>query len=228
MGKYSLPLLIIVAIAVAAGFVIDQMGFFVNLLADVVSTVVGIWVAVVIVETILRQQRSHEWTVVRNATYRALQQTMVSVALVFNSILRDTSFLPEIIEIYESPDSGRGDVLTRLLSALRNLERVPSKPELRALYEECLPELKRIRGVILPSTISVGQDLELLQLLQGLDSAIHRWDVGFIRDQLDGVTDRYLFDCSLDVLSSFATIQIYMSEDLYVVGTSISTGKSNC
>ena len=201
MKKHIRWLIPILIISFVGGIALDVRGFAVNLLASAIATVAGVWVTVVVIESILRQQRHEEWQAVRDRFYRALTQEIVSLAIEFNRLLTCTSYLSEILSMRDNAVAN-SRTLDKLLTSLQNIDSIPSKPQLDLLYKGCRWHLYRIGDIILPLVVSSGQELQLIEALQEFERAANQWELDQLSDVEPGVSTERNFKDSLETLAS--------------------------
>ena len=205
MKKYVHWLVLVLLVSFVGGIALDVNGFAVNLLASAIATVAGVWVAVNVIESILRQQRYEEWRFVRLRFYRVLIQEIISLALQFNLLLTHTSYLSEILSMNDDTTIASTQTLNKLLTSLRSMDSMPNRAQLDLLYKRCNPHLHRIRDIILPLVVSAGQELQLIEALQEFEQAATQWE----HDQLDvepGISTEHLFKDALETLASLDTL----------------------
>lgn len=208
MRRYIRWLIPVLAISFVGGIALDVKGFTVNLLAGVIATIAGVWVAVVVIESILRQQRYEEWQAIRLRFYKALTQEIVSLAIQFNRVLTRTSYLSEILSMSDDVAVANSQALDKLLTSLRNMDSVPSRPQLDLLYKECSSHLHRIRDIILPLVVSAGQELQLIEALQEFERAANQWEIDQSSDVEPGVSTERQFEDSLEILVSLKELYV--------------------
>ncbi|MFZ2359053.1 MAG: hypothetical protein WA040_06885 [Anaerolineae bacterium] len=204
-------MIVVSILAAVAGFLIDADSFATNLLAGIVSTALGVWVAVVIVDGILRSNREREWRNVQVFAVNATHQAVLSISTSFNDLLPDNSFLDSILKARDSQDTNGLDFLKDLVSAIKSLDPTPSKEKLVLLYEECSPELDRLRSIVLPTVTVIGNDPQLVSLLQQADKVAYEWSRTAIRQREYGVSSQCLLDCSLSTLSVLIALSDYVA-----------------
>lgn len=202
LRKYIYWLILGLVISFVGGIALDAKGFAVNLLASAVATVAGVWVAVNVIESMLRQQRYNEWRSVRLRFCKALIQEIMSLALQFNRLLTRTSYLSEILSISHDATIESSQVMDRLLASLRGTDPLPSRPQLDSLYKQCSPHLHRIRDIILPLVVSAGQELQLIEALQEFERAANQWEIDQLSDLEPSIGTERLFKDSLETLAA--------------------------
>lgn len=209
--RYTWWLIVVSILAAVAGFLIDIGSFATNLLAGIVSTALGVWVAVVIVDGIVKSNREREWRNVQAFAVDTIYQVVWSISISFNDLLPDNSFLDSIMSARHSHGANGIGYLNDLMNAIKRLDSTPSKERLVLLYEQCSPELDRLRSIVLPIVTIIGNDPRLVSLLQQTDEAAHEWSRTAIRQREYGVSSRYLLDCSLSTLSVLIALSGYVA-----------------
>ncbi len=134
-------------VSIPIGVSLDKKGFVVNILADIVTTTLGIWVAVRVIESILKQQSYDEWRSVSHLANEALIQVIRTTSLKYDRLLKSSSYLQHLI----SPENGviHSDILTKMCESLREEDTLQSlqsrEEELLQLHRDCSVEFRRIR-----------------------------------------------------------------------------------
>lgn len=194
--RYALYFLLVVAIAaLPIGLALDPKGFTVNLLADAVTTVIGIWVAVFVVESILKRRSIDEWQSVSKLSTSAITQATRTTAFKYSQYIELTGFRRYL----RQNDSSAVDssILSEMLEAMR-ISNQPSKDSMLSLHSQCTVEFTRIRDVILPIVASAGHDISLLSSIQRFDSSVHVWDLAVARNHHIGVSGSHMYDCAVN------------------------------
>lgn len=164
------------ALCLAAGFWLDSSSFAGNVLAELAGVVVGVGVAVLVVERLVDQDRRARWRLVETQTIRTLRFALVKGALPLYLQL-PAPRTPEADPFAMEEADMLGEALQNLAAALREREDTgPERDLLRSLLDSVGPHLDFVRDVIMQRLLTVGPDPELIKRLAVLDSTYENLD----------------------------------------------------
>lgn len=204
-------ILIIAVIGFMASIAIDAKSALVNMLTDMVSLAIGIWVAVTIVEAILDQQRDREWQRVRELSRHSIMRLTDSIAYGCNRLLPVQNRVDGVLQLQSMASDTRIKVLSTLVNVLEapDIRLLADARQARVLFERNVQEYRRLRDTILPMTIATGDDTILVELLQKLDTAGYDVEIAFMRTQNENIDLTMLEQSTISVLRELTNIESF-------------------
>lgn len=164
---------LVLALSLGTGFWLDADSFESNVLAELAGVVLGIGVAVFVVERLVDRDRRARWHLVATETIKTLRFALVRAAMPL--YLQLPAPRPNDADPFTMYRSGKlGDGLRALSAKLRDAE--PRSPEelkpglLREVLNDVAPHLDFIQDMIMQRLLTVGPDPELIKRLAVLES----------------------------------------------------------
>ncbi|HEU4706031.1 MAG TPA: hypothetical protein VFS64_02455 [Solirubrobacterales bacterium] len=162
--------------AVAAGFAIDASSFESNLLAELAGAVVGIGIAILVVERILDEDRRARWNLVETQTIETLRFALVKATLPIYLHL-PAPRPPEADPLSMEEAGNLEEGMRELAGALRGHRSMDLEPTpLRKMLETIAAQIEFIRDNAMQRLLTVGADPELVKRLAMLEAVYERLD----------------------------------------------------
>lgn len=182
LAHVSMKVLLVLSVMVAAaaivtGFMLDAAGFAGNLLAEVAGLLLGVLLAVLIVDVLIERERARRWDLVAAETETNLRLAMIRAGLDVYLLLpvpRPPAADPYTMS--QAGPHGLSEALRALADAVRaepSLQRdsgATGGPEPLAVVEALKPHLELIRTAVMPRLIAVGEH-DLIARLAFLEGA---------------------------------------------------------
>lgn len=167
---------VVLVAAVAAGFAIDASSFESNLLAELAGAVVGIGIAILVVERILDEDRRARWNLVETQTIETLRFALVKATLPIYLHL-PAPRPPEADPLSMEEAGNLEEGMRELAGALRGHRSMDLEPTpLRKMLETIAAQIEFIRDNAMQRLLTVGADPELVKRLAMLEAVYERLD----------------------------------------------------
>jgi len=172
--------ILVIVVACGVGFYMDAPAYLGNILAELAGAVLGVFLALLVVERFVRHQRKSQWQTVRELTYRAIAGHLCDVAMNmwthFAVAMTDYGNLHSIGAGRNRPSI---ETAKAMASLLKRLEKVPSKvykdrsrSDVAVEYYEAVKwDIEQIRNVLVPRLIESAEEQDLINALVEFDDA---------------------------------------------------------
>jgi hypothetical protein len=203
---------LVLASSLLAGFWLDPRSFGSNALAELAGVVVGIGVAILVVERLLDQDRRARWRLVEAQTIETLRLSLMKGALPLYLHLPTPRPFDADPYTHLNKDVGdMGEALKNLAAALRQHEITDLKPDpLRKVLDSTALHLNFIRDIIMQRLLAVGPDPELIKRLAILDSTYERLDLAAWLGERFGSRPGETRDRMADLADSMSDVVVYL------------------
>jgi len=165
---------VVAAAAMAVGFVIDAKNFAGNLLAEIAGVLIGVVLAVLIVDRAVERDRARRWNLVSEQTLSTLRFVILRAGM--DVYLSLPAPRPPDADPYTRGQFGEEGGLTNSLGELAGVVR--ATPELdneEELVDKLKSHLEVIRSGVLPQLLAVGTH-ELIARLSAVEAAFQDLD----------------------------------------------------
>ncbi|HET8955637.1 MAG TPA: hypothetical protein VFN18_08260 [Solirubrobacterales bacterium] len=204
---------LVLLLSLAVGIGLDPSSFASNLSAEMVGVVVGIGVAVLVVERLVDQDRRARWRLVETQTIATLRFALVKGALPL--YLHLPAQRPMEADPFMNKGVGKlGAALENLSAALRADEPTDLKPDpLRGVLDNIAPHLNFVRDIVMQRLLTVGPDPELIRRLAKLESTFEDLDLAAWLDERFGSRPGETTQRMANLADSMKDVVVYLDSE---------------
>lgn len=178
--RYSLFIIVvIIALSLFGGFVIDQQGFLEGFLTSLAFSGITIIVGLLLVDRLIEHRQGQQWARVRLITYRGLAAHLCDVASQAFVVYMLDDAVDALWQMQEGRSGPKKEALAgfdQLVGALRRLKEPRSNglslsDQAGDFYDEVKWELEQIQSVLTPRLLASDTDQKLVDTLMEFDHA---------------------------------------------------------
>lgn len=171
--SFVLTAVVIAIIIIVTGFIIDSKGYLSNILAELTGLIIGVLVALLLVDRLTEYQRAKRWEKVRKLTHQAiashLTELMIEVFTYFP--IQNQHIMSALIAGRIKPNS---DMINAITDSINKLREIPSQEKSNSdTAVECYNTIKwninQIRHELITRVLQSSDDQELIDALFEFD-----------------------------------------------------------